>query len=399
MRIARIIEYFPPHIGGMEGHGLNLSVLQKNDLRCDVEIFIGYGEEHWYKKWGLSEHYKNNIETYKMLAQSLPLYSKKRRICFNFWACSEVEKIHKKNPYDIIHLHGDFIEAYFGGKLSKKLKIPAVLTIHAGLNRRFLKPILKLICVYCFRNIDKIICVSEEIKNDLKSIGIPENKLIVISSGINLIEFKDENINKNEIVNLQKQYSKKPIIISVGALRVNKGFEYLIEAFKLVKKEFNSATLLIIGSSLRVIAYGSDQKDEEREKLEAQTKGMTDIYFLGRQDHKRVIEYLKISDVFVLASISTRGDREGTSNSIMDAMAAGLPVVATKVGGTPYLIKENQNGLLVEEKNSKTLAQAIKKIITDENLRRQMSEQNLEDIKQKDWPVIAKQITDVYPRK
>ena len=363
MRIARIIEYFPPHLGGMERHGLILSQEQVK-LGHDVEVFIGVGEPSLFEK------------TFKASMQFLPLYSKARRFWFNFWAARQVKNNHGKHPYDIIHFHGDFIEAYFGGRLSKKLNIPAVLTIHAGLNKKLLKPEN----AGYFSGIKKIICVSKEIAGNLKSIGVPENKITVISSGIYLNEFnkKDGGIDATK-----NQYSK-PIIISVGVLRINKGFDYLIGAFKKVLEKFNSTTFFIIGDG------------SEKTNLMKQAQEIGQIKFLGRQDHDKVIEYLKAADIFALASVSTEGDREGTPISIMEAMAAGLPIVATKVGGNPYLIKEGENGLLVEEKNSELLAKAMIKLIGDENLRQNMREKNIEEIKQKDWPLIAKQITDLY---
>jgi len=376
MRIVRIIEYFPPHIGGMEGHGITLSFEQgKSELELglsyDVEVFIGYGDENWQN----SKYFR----TYKMPLQFLPLYSKAHRLWFNVWAYFAVKKNHKKTPYDVIHLHGDFVEAFFGGKLSKKLGIPAVLTIHAGLNKRLLRPKN----AKYFKNISKIICVSQEIANDLKSIDVPEKKLAVISSGINLVEFK--NADENKIADLRNQYPK-PIIISIGVLRPAKGFKYLIDAFKIIKEKFGEATLIIIGD-------GSD-----RAELEKQVENTSGIYFLGRQDHVRVIEYLKAADIFVLASIFMKGDREGTSNSIMDAMAAGLPVVATKVGGNPYLVKEGINGFLVEDKNSNELAGAMIKLIDNPEICEKMKIKNLEDIKQKDWSLIAQKITNIYFR-
>lgn len=374
MRIARIIEYFPPHIGGMEGHGLTLS-FEQIKLGYDVEVFIGYGG-NWEdsQKWGRLILGKN---IYKAPLQFLPLYSKARRFWFNFWAFRQIKKRHKKNPYNIIHLHGDFIEAYFGGKLSKKLGIPAVITIHAGLNKRLLKPKN----AGYFKNIGKIICVSNEIAEDLKSIGVPENKLAIISSGVYLNDF--QNVDENKITALRNQYSK-PIIISVGVLRVNKGFKYLIKAFKSVKEKFNAATLLIIGDG------------PDRNKLEARTKNIDSIYFLGRQEHDKVIEYLKAADIFVLASISTYNDREGTSTVIMEAMAAGLPVITTKVGGNPYLIKDRINGFLVSPSNSSELVEAIIKLTTNREISPKMRAQNLEDVKQKDWPIIAEKINEVY---
>ena len=368
MRIARIIEYFPPHIGGMEGHGLTLS-FEQNKLGHTVEVFNGYG----YKEWEDSKYFHIN----QAPLQFLPLYGKIRRFWFNLWAYFAVKKNHKKIPYNVIHLHGDFVEAYFGGKLFKKLGIPAVLTIHAGLNKRLLKPKN----AKYFKNISKIICVSQEISNDLKSIGVPEKKLAVISSGINLIEFK--NLDENKIADLRNQYSK-PIIISIGVLRPAKGFKYLIDAFKIVKEKFNGATLIIIGDG------------PDRAELEKQVENISGIHFWGRQDHNRVIEYLKAADVFVLASIYNEGDREGTSVSIMEAMAAGLPIIATNVGGTPYLVKNDVNGFIVNQSNTVELADALVKIMNNEELRSKMSKKNLEDIKQKDWPIIARQIEEIY---
>ncbi len=364
MRIVRIIEYFPPHIGGMERHGLILSQEQVK-LGHDVEIFIGVGNTSIF----------SNI--FKAPLGFLPLYSRIRRFWFNFWAYFAVKRQHKKNPYDIIHLHGDFIEAYFGGKLSKKLGIPAILTIHAGLNKKLLKPENKKY----FKNIKKIICVSQDIAEELKYIGVSVDKLSVISSGISLSEFGE--IKEDDVTAIKNQYPH-PVIISVGVLRINKGFNFLIDAFKKVADVFPKATLLIIGDG------------SERDKLKQLAKDVSGIIFLGKIDHNNVVKYLKAADVFVLASISTEGDREGTPTSIMEAMAAGLSIVATRVGGNSYLVKDGINGILVEEKNINVLSDAIIKLTQNKELTAKMSRQNFEDIKQKDWPIIARKITNVY---
>ncbi len=364
MRIARIIEYFPPHIGGMERHGLVLSEEQAK-LGHDVEIFMGVGDSSLFKK------------TFKMPFQFLAPYSKARRFWFNFWAFRKVKKRHKKNPYDIIHTHGDFIESYFGGKLSKKLSIPAVITIHAGLNRR----LLKAKNAEYFKHISKIICVSSEIASDLEKIKVPKEKIIIISSGVYLIEF--QNANENEIVTLRDQYSK-PIIISIGVLRRAKGFKYLIESFAEIKKKFDEATLFIIGDG------------PDRMELENQARNIRNVHFLGRQDHGKIVEYLKAADIFVLPSIDLPQDREGTPTSVMEAMAAGLPIVTTKVGGIPYFIRDGVNGLLVDPQSSSELADAVIKLMDNPSLALKMRDQNLEDIKQKDWPVIVRKVLEVY---
>ena len=386
MRIARIIEYFPPHIGGMERHGLALTQEQIK-LGHEVDVYIGVGglkpNSKQFLKSDFGEFLKSDFgfelgfNIHKMPLQFLPLYSKARRFWFNIWAYFAVKKNHKKNPYNIVHLHGDFVEAFFGGKLAKKLKIPAVLTIHAGLNKRLLKPKN----AKYFSNISKIICVSNEIKQDLKNINIADAKLEVISSGVYLKDF--ENKNQEEIQKMSEQYSK-PIIISVGNLRKSKGQIYLIEAFKRLKNNFDSATLLLIGD-------GPDKK-----YLKDRAKKIPGIYFLDRQEHDKVMEYLYASDIFVLPSINAPNDREGTSTVIMEAMAAGLPIITTKVGGNSALIKDGMNGFLVDEKNSEAIAEAMAKLLKDEKLCFDMKEKNLEDIKQKDLSIITGLIIQVY---
>ena len=90
------------------------------------------------------------------------------------------------------------------------------------------------------------------------------------------------------------------------------------------------------------------------------------------------------------------GYYEGAPTSILEAMAAGLPVISTKSGGIPELIVNGKNGIITEEKDSKMLADAIVDLMNNRNLVESIREKNLESIKQKDWPIIAKKITDVY---
>ena len=182
---------------------------------------------------------------------------------------------------------------------------------------------------------------------------------------------------------MREQYPK-PILISVGVLRISKGHKYLIEAYKQLKQKYVSLSPIIIGDG------------PEKSNLENQSKDLGQVYFLGRQNHGKIVEYLKASDIFILSSIDLPQDREGTPTSIMEAMAAGLPVIATRVGGVSSLVKEGVNGFLVNPGSSEELSQTIIKLIDNPDLASKMGAQNLEDIKQKDWQVIAKKIDEIY---
>ena len=131
------------------------------------------------------------------------------------------------------------------------------------------------------------------------------------------------------------------IIIFVGALRPVKGVRYLIEAMKVIIDENRTTKLFIIGDGV------------ERESLErlVEKLGLGDhVNFIGKVPNERVPEYMIASDVFVLPSLS-----EGFPVTILEAMASGLPIVATNVGGLPEIIKENENGFLVKQKRERAV--------------------------------------------
>lgn len=366
MRIARIIEYFVPEPGGMERHALKLSEEQVK-LGHEVDLYFSYGDKNLAK--GITAHqFKIPAIFYK---------NKLGRILFNFLAKNQVIRNHHANPYSMVHLHGDFLEGWIGGILARKIKIPAILTIHAGLNKKLVKRQFS----FFFDGLSHIICASQEIKNDLELMGVNLDKISVIPSGILLQEFNEAS--QGDVSAIKDSYSR-PIIISIGTLRINKGFNYLIEAFRKICESVPGASLLIIGNG------------PEEKHLKNQTKDLRNVYFLGALKHHEIVNYLKAGDIFVLASISTPSDREGTPTSIMEAMAAGLPIVATKVGGTSYLVKNGENGLVVGEKDTDALARAIIRLIGDQNLREKMSRQNTLDIKEQDWPSIVAKVINIY---
>ena len=150
-------------------------------------------------------------------------------------------------------------------------------------------------------------------------------------------------------------------LLSVGRLQREKGHIYLLEAFKILKKKMNNIKLKIIGE-------GNLKKEFLDWIKENGFEG--DIELPGMITHgPELFKVYKNSDIFILPSIS-----EGTPKVILEAMACGLPVIATKVGGVPTLIKDRDNGLLVPRQNAGALADAINEIIENKVLRCQLIE-------------------------
>ena len=146
-----------------------------------------------------------------------------------------------------------------------------------------------------------------------------------------------------------------PLIVSVGRLRAKKGLDNLIDACALLRQRGQAFACEIVG-------YG-----EEQARLQAQIDrlGLTDqVRLVGKLAREQVIERYAHAAVYVQPSrIAADGDRDGIPNVLLEAMAMGLPVVASRVSGIPELVGDGDNGLLVEADQPAALADAITRLL------------------------------------
>jgi len=268
----------------------------------------------------------------------------------------------------------DFIAAYTISKLCKEKKITIIHahSAHAlsiGLLVKFFFPSVVLIGVrrvdfpikknffsrgkYRSKKINKIVCISDFIKSVLLSDGIDKEKLITIRSGVDIRKF-DYVIPES---NFRKDLDIMPdniLLGTVAAFAGHKDYPNLLQAFKIVRNEINNVKLCIVGDG---------PLKKEVKELADKLGIRDDIIFTGfRED---VGKFLKSFDLFILAS-----KKEGLGTSIIDALSVGLPIIATNTGGIPELINNGQNGLLVESKNSNSMAKAIISLIKNTEKRK-----------------------------
>jgi glycosyltransferase involved in cell wall biosynthesis len=199
---------------------------------------------------------------------------------------------------------------------------------------------------------DKIVAVSEDVKEDIiRYDRIDPSKVQVIPNGIDLERFNPEKNTSN----IRKEFSleEDDIVIGfIGRIVPAKGLEYLLYALPYLKEEFKSIKLLIIGEGSLV--------EEFKEKAK-KNNIFDNILFTGvRRD---IPEILASIDIFVMPSTA-----EGLPNSLLEAMAMGKPVVATKVGGIPEVIRNGFNGILIPPRDHRELAMAIKNLIGNSQL-------------------------------
>lgn len=196
--------------------------------------------------------------------------------------------------------------------------------------------------------------------------------------GINLDDFSDIQVDyKTKRAELGLK-DTDIVCISAGDLVARKNYGIAIETLAKIKN-----------SNVHYLICGVGPKKEELEKL-ANEKGISDrVHFLGfRSDVK---ELMKVSDIFLFTTL-----QEGMPRSMMEAMACGLPCIASKIRGNVDLLDEGKGGYLREASNSEEMAHCLRCLVEDSNLRKKMSKHNLKTIKRFDVKVVKKEIEQIY---
>ncbi len=193
----------------------------------------------------------------------------------------------------------------------------------------------------------KIIAVSDAVRNSLIATGVEEKKITVVKNAIKLRKFKN--------------YTNRKAVGTAGIFRMEKGFEYFIEAAKEISRYFPQSKFHIVGD-----AYPSDIEYKSklfslREKLGLDKS----LFFTGMV--KDLFSILPKFSVFVLPSI-----REPFGRVILEAMACSLPVVATDDGGVPEIIEDGKEGILIPPKDPDAIARAVISILKNKSLAREM---------------------------
>jgi glycosyltransferase involved in cell wall biosynthesis len=151
---------------------------------------------------------------------------------------------------------------------------------------------------------------------------------------------------------------------------------------KRVHEEIADAMLILIGDG------------EEKERLEALSIKLgiqKSVQFIGEVPHEQIPSYMQQADIFVLPSIS-----EGFPSVILEAMACGLPIVASRVGGIPDIITNDTNGYLVEVKDSTDLANKMIILLQDDVLRKKISDNNRLLVKKYSWENVIFELEKIY---
>ena len=386
MRIAVIIPDYPPIIGGAEIFASEIyKRLSKNN---EVHIITRLPTRGTFSRNNLAyvelpQHEKINenlhihrvryidVADIRLLSSFLPIYKKTLQVI-------------KDHNIDIIHSIMIYPAAIAGAMARNKLKKPHFFTEQGFLvdvirNEKtitelyfgILKPFLR----YAIRNADRIHSVSIGVDNKIKSL-VPINKTIIIPNGVDTKKFLPGI--KADIRQRYNIPEKNKIVVTISRLVHKNGIEYLIQALKIVSQKHPDTTFLIVGGGPLRDSLSNFSKE----------LGLKNVIFTEHIPSEDTPKFLAASDIFTRPSLT-----EGFGISFVEAMSAGLAVIATDAIKDYNIINHLKTGLIVRSKDANGLAESLNLLLENESLRKKLGKAARKDaLARFDWDSIASQL-------
>jgi glycosyltransferase involved in cell wall biosynthesis len=268
----------------------------------------------------------------------------------NLFYFTTLRRMHQERSIDVILIYDSiaFISVYF---FACRNRIPTVFSVQASIfsqgrnaNYSFLATqVYKFTNCFVARRADKLICISQEMTRCALYAGASEDNIFLVHNPIDLSCFKPT---------LRKKINKT--CLYVGALSPVKGVEYLIHAIPQILKLLPDTRFLLIGEG--------PQRELLEELIQKYEVGK-EVELLGYMPHNKLLPYYQQADLFVMPSIN-----EPQGIVALEAMACGLPVVASNVGGIPEMVQHGKTGMLVPPAEPESLAKAIVDLFANERM-------------------------------
>ena len=378
MRIVMVSPYFYPVIGGIETYVLELSrelINKGHEVSVLTSNKTMNGEYNMFPKY----EEKEDIKIFRF------------RVCpltrgVEFWF-RFVEKMLKIKP-EIVHGHKiGFSMSDVCAYVCKMKKIPSVATTHgvpyiSNVHKEpFLRDAyLKSIPGRTVKFFNQIIALSVIEIPWLRRSGFPAERIHIIPGGVSRRIF-DEKISPEEFK--EKYGIESDFILYLGRLAEKKGIDHLIRAAPPLLKEFSHLKIVIAGPDCGMLW--------KLKKLARELRVEKNTIFTGPLSEKDKYAAIASSEALILPS-----SFEAQGLVLLEAQALGTPVIATRQGGIPYFIKDDENGILIEYGKPVQIAEAVKKILRDKSLARRLRETGRSIAKEYTWDRVTERILSVY---
>jgi glycosyltransferase involved in cell wall biosynthesis len=303
--------------------------------------------------------------------------------------------------FDIVHAHTTNPNGYIAAMLKRSIRFPLIITPHGsdvhiipGIQYgQLLDHKNRARIEFAIQHADALTAISDSIKTSLVTAGASESKIRMIPNGVDVDRFKTEATSSGTSVTL-KLPDHGHVILSVGNYRECKGFENILRAMSEVIKKSPDTYCAFVGKGNDVLTPLVEELNLLDNIIIYGPVAYMPIHGNNRSGNDELTALFKRSTVYVSAGIDEKA--EGMSLAVLEAIASGLPIVATDISGNRDVIENGQNGLLVEPNNPQQLASAVLDLIYNEDKRNAISEHQRSSIQKYSWHSIAMKYIEVY---
>jgi glycosyltransferase involved in cell wall biosynthesis len=369
MRAALIGDEYYPDIGGAPHYAFELSLqLVKLGIEAVVITHAHPGQSEEEEIGGVRiKRVKGLVLNNPHRAVSPLLFYR----CYKYILDGKFDVVHGLDVYSAMALMViPFARIY---------RIPCVLTCHTVMDSAFLIFLQRLLG-FAFRSADRLIAVSWASARFSHSLGFSEKRITVVPNGVDLSCFN----GKIDAFLMRKELGigNEPLVVTVSRLIKRKSPGLLISAFAKVLKVVPGAKLVIAGS-------GREKDDLSRQ---IQSLNITNsVFMVGRLTKGKVAQLMAAANVFVLPS-----KMESFGLTLLEASAAGVPVVCSNAGGIPEVFQDGFNALLYPPGDDNAMAKAIIRLLQDRELAKTISANAVETASKFTWEMTAERTLQVY---
>lgn len=263
------------------------------------------------------------------------------------------KKIKANFDFEAINAHDLYPDGISAVVIGKRLGVPVMVTsLGTDINESPVKTLRGIQVDWCLSNADKISAKSIDLVTKVKKRLTGNVSVSLIPNGVDKLQFYPPSTQeKNLVKKALDLLVKEQVIVFVGRLESVKGVKFLISAI--------SNLIQVKRINVRLFIIGDGAENEALRKLALDLGVAEYIKFVGNIDQAEVVKYMHAADVFCLPSLN-----EGRPNVVIEALACGVPVVASKVGGIPELVN-TQNGCLVESGDVEALSAGLYEILSN----------------------------------
>lgn len=395
MKILTITSTYPRFQGDGAGSFIHSLCYNLTQLGHEVRVFAPYDplvdstwqpgvnveriKYIWPSAWSVLGHARSLKNDARLKWHAFPLV-----VLFCLIAIIRLYAVAKQSRFNVIYASWLIPGGFIGAVVARLAGLPLVIHLHGSdvfvaERYKILRPIIRFI----LKTARHIIACSTDLANRVTRFGYPSECVTVVPYGVDIERY----------IWATGCPARFPIgdsynVMGMGRIVPKKGFVYLLRAAPLVLERFPNTRFIIIGEGDSLSELEAVAKKENVQEH---------VLFVGYVPWDQTPAYLKMADVFVVPSIRDEaGNVDGLPNVLLEAMAAGCAIVASRVAGIPEVLYDGENGLLVPPSDEVALAEKVCVLLGDETLRKRLGEAAQRTVAARyRWMQIAEQVAAI----